>query len=135
MGFLPLQIKIHRLKPVLLHPPPDSRGFPACVNFSGVKSGEPFANGLAQRLNCKPAMNFRERIEFQEPGLKQVSRPQQVRAGIVMKRRGNLNQALKKHFVRIRRLEPHFLPMLVGIVEVGGIKRFKSLLIQPIFFV
>ena len=54
---------------------------------------------------------------------------------MVVKRRGYLNQALEKHFVRIRRLEPYFFPMLVGVVEVGGIKRFKSFLIQPIFFV
>ena len=52
-----------------------------------------------------------------------------------MKCRCNLNQALKKHFVRVRRLEPYFFPMLVGVVEMRGIKRFKSFLIQPIFFV
>jgi len=52
----------------------------------------------------------------------------------VVKRRRNLNQPLQKHFVGIRRLEPHFLPMLVGVVKMGGIKRFKSFLIQPIFF-
>jgi len=52
-----------------------------------------------------------------------------------MKRRGHLNQALEEYFVRVRRLQPYFLPMLVGVVEVGGIKRFKSFLIKPIFFV
>jgi len=55
---------------------PDSRGFPALVNFSGVKSGEPSADGFAKRLNFKPAMNFRETIEFEQPCLKQVSRSQ-----------------------------------------------------------
>ena len=114
---------------------PDSRGFLALGNFSGLESGEPSADGLAQRLNFKPAMNFREAIEFQEPCLKQVSRPQQVGAGIVVKRRGNLNQTLKKHFVRIWRLQPNFFPMLVRIVEMRGIKCFKSFLIQPILFV
>ncbi len=52
-----------------------------------------------------------------------------------MKRRSHLDQSLEEHFVRVRRLKPNFFPMLVGIVEVGGIKRFKSFLIQPIFFV
>jgi len=113
---------------------PDSWGFPGIGNFSGTEIDEPSTDGLAQRLNFKPAMNFRETIEFQEPCLKQVSRPHQVCAGIVVKRRGNLNKSLQEHFVRVRRLEPHFLPMLVGVVEVGGIKRFKSFLIQPIFF-
>ena len=55
---------------------PDSRRFPAFGNFSGLKSGEPAANGFAKRLNFKPAMNFRETIEFQQPCLKQVSRSQ-----------------------------------------------------------
>ena len=55
---------------------PDSRGFPAFGNFSGLKCGKPAANGFAKRLNFKPAMNFRETIEFQQPGLKQVSRSQ-----------------------------------------------------------
>ena len=114
---------------------PDPRRFPRFRNFSGLESGEPSTHGLAKRLNFKPAMNFRETIEFQQPRLKQVSRPEQVRAGIVVKRRGNLNQPLQKHFVRVRRFEPHFLPMLVGVIEMGGIKRFKSFLIQPIFFV
>jgi hypothetical protein len=113
----------------------DSRRFPAFGNFSGVESVEPFADGLAQRLNFKPAVNFREAIQFQEPCQKQVSRPQQVRAGIMVKRRGNLNQPLKKNFVRVGCFEPHFLPMLVGVVEAGGIKRFKSFFIQPILFV
>jgi hypothetical protein len=114
---------------------PDSWGFPAFENFSGFESGEPSADRVAKRFNFKPAMNFREAIEFQQPCLKQVSRPHQVRPGIVVKRRGYLNQALEEHFVRVRRLEPHFLPMLVGVVEVGGIERFKSSSIQPIFFV
>jgi len=52
-----------------------------------------------------------------------------------MKRRGHLNEALEKHLVRVRGLQPHFLPMLVGVIEMRGIKRFKSFLIQPIFFV
>jgi hypothetical protein len=113
----------------------DSRWFPGFGNFSSIKSGEPSADSLAKRLNFKPAMVFREAIEFQEPRSKQISRPQQVCAGIVVKRRGHLNQTLQEHFVGVRRLEPYFFPMLVGVVEVGGIKRFKSFLIQPIFFV
>src|SRR5512135_791024 len=122
------------VKPVLLQPP-DLRDFYAFGDFSGVESGEPSADGLAKRFNFKPAMIFGETIEFQEPCLKQVPRPQQVRAGIVVKRRGNLDQALEKPFVRVRRLEPYFFPMLMRVVEVGGIKRFKSFLIQPILFV
>jgi hypothetical protein len=113
----------------------DSWRFPGSGNFSGLKSGEPTADSLAKRLNFKPAMVFRETIEFQQPGSKQISRSQYVRAGIVVKCSGYLNQALEKHFVRVRRLEPYFFPMLVGVVEAGGIKRFKSFLIQPIFFV
>jgi hypothetical protein len=46
---------------------PDSWSFPAFGNFSGVESGEPSADGFAKRLNFKPAMIFRESIEFQEP--------------------------------------------------------------------
>jgi hypothetical protein len=114
---------------------PDTWGFPGFGNFSGVESGEPSADGLAKRLNFKPAMDFRETIEFQDPRLKQVPRPQQVRAGIVVKCRGNLNQALEKHFVRVRRLEPHFFPKFVRLIEIFGIKRFESSLIPPIFFV
>jgi hypothetical protein len=77
-------------------------------------------------------MNSREAIEFLEPCLQQVPRPQSVRAGMVMKRGGHLNQALKKHFVRVRRLEPHFLPMLVSLVEVSGIERIQASLIEMI---
>ncbi len=55
---------------------PDSRGLPAFGNFSGLESGEPAANRFAKRLNFKPAMNFRETIEFEQPCLKQVSRSQ-----------------------------------------------------------
>ncbi len=55
---------------------PDTRGFPALGNFSGLESGEPAADGFAQRLNFKPAMNFRETIEFEQPCLKQVSSSQ-----------------------------------------------------------
>jgi hypothetical protein len=114
---------------------PDSRRFPAFGNFSSLKIGEPSADSLSKRLNFEPAMVFREAIEFQEPRSKQVSRSQYVGTGIVVKCSGYLDQALEKYFVRVRRLEPYFFPMLVGVVEVGGIKRFKSFLIQPIFFV
>ena len=51
-----------------------------------------------------------------------------------MKRRGNLNQTLQKLFVWVRRLQPHLFPMFVGVVKMSGIKRFKSFLIEPIFF-
>jgi len=43
----------------------DSRGLPGMRIFSGVENGEPTANGLAQRFNFQPAMNFRESIELQ----------------------------------------------------------------------
>src|ERR1700690_1849186 len=72
---------------------PDSRGFPLFGNISGLQSGEPPADGFAERFNFKPAMKFRETIEFQQSRLQQVSRPQEVRVGIMVKRRGNLNQA------------------------------------------
>ena len=44
-------------------------GFLVFGNFSGFESGEPSADGLAKRLNFKPAMNFRETIELQQPCL------------------------------------------------------------------
>jgi hypothetical protein len=55
---------------------PDSRRFPVPGNFSGFECGEPAADGFAKRLNFKPAMDFREAIEFQQPCLEQVSGPQ-----------------------------------------------------------
>jgi hypothetical protein len=55
---------------------PDLRGFLALVNFSGVESGYPAADGFAKRLNFKSAMNFRETIELHQPRLQQVSRSQ-----------------------------------------------------------
>ena len=56
--------------------PPNSRKLLALGNFSGLKSGEPATNRFPERLNFKPAMNFRETIEFEQPCLKQVSRSQ-----------------------------------------------------------
>jgi hypothetical protein len=54
---------------------------------------------------------------------------------MVMERGGHLNQALQKHFVRIRSLEPHFLPMFVGLVKVSGIERLQPFLIEVISLV
>src|SRR5579872_4076251 len=130
------KIKIRRLKPALLFPLMfNPRGCSFFVSFSCRKSGQPCADFFAERLNLEPAMNFRETIEFHQPRLKQVSRSWKVRAGIVVERRGNLNQPLKELLVRIRRLEPHFFPMLVGVVKVGGIKCLQSHLVQPVLFV
>jgi len=56
--------------------PPNSRKLLALGNFSGLKSGEPATNRFPERFNFKPAMNFRETIEFEQPCLKQVSRSQ-----------------------------------------------------------
>jgi len=42
----------------------DSRGLPGMRIFSGVKRGEPSTDGLAERLNLQPAVDFGETIEL-----------------------------------------------------------------------
>ena len=64
--------------------------------------------------------------------MQQVVATQVVRAGIMMEGRGNLDQALKKHFLGIPRLEPNLFPMFVSVVKTAGIEGFKSFLKQPI---
>jgi hypothetical protein len=48
---------------------------------------------------------------------------------MVVKRGRNLNEPLQKQFVRIGGLEPHFFPVLMGLVKVAGIKSIKSFLV------
>jgi|GEM_PF-3724148 len=79
-------------------------------------------------------MFFRKEIEFKQACLKKIAATLAVRVGIMMKCRGNLNQALQKQFVRVRCLQPHLFPMFMCIVEMAGIKGFKSFWEQPIFF-
>lgn len=65
--------------------------------------------------------------------MKQIAAAQAVRAGIMVKCGGHLNEALKEHFFGVLRLQPDFFPVLVGIIKMPGIKGFKSFLKQPIF--
>ncbi len=104
------------------------------VIISGLERVEPLANGFTQRLNFKSAVNFRKQSSFRSRP-EQISRPFQICPGIVVKRGCHLNQPLKEHFVRVRRLEPDFFPMLVRLVEMLGIERFQPFLIQPGLFV
>jgi hypothetical protein len=77
-------------------------------------------------------MHFRKTFKLQQPFSQQIPRPLEIRTGMVMKCSRNLNQALKKLFVRIECFEPHFLPKFVGLVKMGGVERLKPFLVQPI---
>jgi hypothetical protein len=62
--------------------------------FPRVEFHEPQPNGRAKRFERKPPMFLREEIKLEETCMKKISRTQGVRPRIMVKRRGNLNQAL-----------------------------------------
>ena len=71
--------------------PRDLRGFRI---FSSVELREPQPDCRAKRFERKSPVFSREEIELEKTCVKKVSRAQGVRPRIVVKRSGNLNQAL-----------------------------------------
>jgi len=98
--------------------------------FSRDKGGEPTPNRCAQRFDFQPAMNGGKILQLQKPCVEKIPSPFPVGAGVVMKRRGHLNQALQKFLVGIGSFQPNFFPMFVSFIEVFRIERFQSLLVQ-----
>jgi hypothetical protein len=101
--------------------------------FARAKRHEPLPDGRAKRFNRKPIVLFGKKFELQETRMKQIAAAQVVRAGIVVKCRGHLNEALKKHLLGIPRFEPYLFPVFMGVIKMPGIKGVKSFLEEPIF--
>lgn len=112
----------------------DSRNLRVFRIFSCLERREPPADGSTKRFDGKPPVFFRKELEFEETCEKKILCAKAVRARIMVKCCGNLNQTLKEPLFRVRRFEPHLFPMFVRVIKMRGIECFKSFLEQPILF-
>ena len=111
----------------------DSRNLRVFRIFSCLERREPPADGSTKRFDGKPPVFFRKELEFEETCEKKILCAKAVRARIMVKCCGNLNQTLKEPLFRVRRFEPHLFPMFVRVIKMRGIECFKSLAESSIF--
>lgn len=79
-------------------------------------------------------MIVRKAFELRNPGGKQRSRPARVSPAVVMKGRGDLDQALKESFLRLPGAKPYFFPNLMRLEEAARIELCDTALEWITFF-
>jgi len=92
--------------------------FVFCRIFSPLQRRKPSADRHAQGLKRKPSMNVWESIDLCKPGLQKIPSSMAIGSRIVVECRRDLDQSLQEYFFRIESLQPDFLPMFMGIIEV-----------------
>ena len=80
-------------------------------------------------------MSVRESLNFGKSSSEKILSALTIRSRIMVECGRDLDESLQKHFFRIERLQPDFLPMFVSLVEMPGVEGFKSFPKKPIFVV
>jgi hypothetical protein len=82
----------------------------------------PLPRIVAQLAQPNPSMRLGEVIELGQTRSKQRPQPAPIPASVMMKRGSKLNQPLKEGLLGLERLEPRFLPNLVGFEELARVE-------------
>jgi len=80
-------------------------------------------------------MCVREPLNFGKSCSEKILSALAIRSRIMVECRRDLDQSLQKYFFRIERLQPDFLPMFMGLVEMPGVEGFESFAKKSIFVV
>jgi hypothetical protein len=105
---------------------PDPRNFlRAWISFRSQRY-YPVPGLQAEHFKLDPGVRRRKRSQASQSRLQQGARTSQVASSIMVKRRSNLNDSLKKRLFGFRGLQPDLLPGFVGIKELAGVELLQS---------